>query len=76
MPVFQHATPTRGLCFAVEVPDVKSLYADITARGFDVLGKLEAFPSGEIAFSMVDPAGVVLNIVEHRGGPQDEVVEL
>ena len=75
LPVFQHAQPSRGLTFAVEVEDVRTLYEQLVARGIDTLGKPEAFPSGEIAFSVVDPAGIVLNVVELRSSTS-EVIRL
>ena len=71
LPVFQHASLTRGLCIALEVEDVKAVYEQLRGRGFEPLTKPEAFPSGEIAFSIVDPAGVVLNMVEHKPDTSD-----
>ena len=75
LPVFAHAQPSRGLTFAVEVEDVKALWKQIRARGIDPLGKPSRFPNGEIAFSVVDPAGIVLNVVEFRPD-QSQVIEL
>lgn len=75
LPVFQHARPSHGLTLAIEVPDVAAVFRQLAERGIDALGKPEKFPNGELAFSVMDPAGVVLNFVERRGGPQ-EVVEL
>ena len=75
LPVFAHAQPSRGLTFAVEVEDVKALYKKVVASGIDPLGKPSRFPNGEIAFSVVDPAGIVLNIVEFRPD-QSQVIEL
>ncbi len=66
MPVFQHTTPTRGLCLALEVEDVRAAAERLTARGIALLGPLRSFAHGEVAFSVLDPAGVVLNIVERR----------
>jgi len=66
LPVFLHATLSRGLCLAVEVEDVRKLCDQLQAKGIQLLGQLERFPSGELAFSAVDPAGVVLNIVERQ----------
>lgn len=71
LPVFQHTTPTRGLCLAVEVDDVRATYDQLTARGIPPLGPLRQFASGEWSFSVMDPAGVVLNIVERRGDSAD-----
>lgn len=66
LPVFQHATLSRGLCLALEVPDVQLAYDEFTAAGFEPLGRLERYQGGELAFSVMDPAGLVLNVVERR----------
>ena len=71
LPVFQHASITRGLCIAIEVEDVNAAYDQLRKRGLEPLTKPEQFPSGEVAFSVVDPAGVVLNLVEHRADTSD-----
>lgn len=34
----------------------------------ETLGKPQEFESGELAFSLLDPAGVVLNVVERGSG--------
>lgn len=73
LPVFQHARPSQGLTFAIEVPDVAAVFRQLAERGIEALGKPEKFPNGELAFSVMDPAGVVLNFVEHRTGAQDVV---
>jgi uncharacterized glyoxalase superfamily protein PhnB len=75
LPVFQHARPSHGLTLAIEVPDVDAVFRQLAARGIDALGKPEKFPNGELAFSVMDPAGVVLNFVEHRTGA-NEMVQL
>lgn len=75
LPVFQHARPSAGLTLAFEVPDVKELYLEMTRRRIQTLGKPEKFPNGEWAFSVMDPAGVVLNFVEHHAATS-EIVEL
>lgn len=66
LPVFQHASVSRGLCLAVEVQDVRALHAQFVAQNIPRLAELAEFPGGEWAFSVVDPAGVVLNIVERH----------
>lgn len=68
LPVFEHTSLTRGVCLALEVEDVKSLHDALRAKGIDLLGQLGEHPGGELAFSMMDPAGIVLNVVERRGG--------
>jgi catechol 2,3-dioxygenase-like lactoylglutathione lyase family enzyme len=73
LPVFQHARPSHGLTLAIEVPDVGAVFRQLAERGIESLGKPEKFPNGELAFSVMDPAGVVLNFVEQRGGTQDVV---
>ena len=75
MPVFQHSTLTRGMCFGLEVEDIAAVYEQLKERGFDPLSKPEQFPSGDISFSVVDPAGVVINVVEHLPDKSD-IVEL
>jgi len=76
LPVFQHTRPSHGLTLAIEVPDVQAAYEQFGARGIDTLGKPEQFPNGELSFSVMDPAGVILNFVEGRGGPPPDVVQL
>ena len=73
LPVFQHARPSHGLTLAIEVPDVAAVFRQLAERGIEALGKPEKFANGELAFSVMDPAGVVLNFVEHRTGGQDVV---
>jgi catechol 2,3-dioxygenase-like lactoylglutathione lyase family enzyme len=75
LPVFQHARPSHGLTLAIEVPDVGAVFRQLAERGIEPLGKPEKFANGELAFSVMDPAGVVLNFVERHGG-EEEVVEL
>jgi hypothetical protein len=76
LPVFQHTRPSAGLTLAIEVPDVKACYLQMTRRKIQPLGKPEKFPNGEWAFSVMDPAGVVLNFVEHHGSTSEPIVEL
>lgn len=64
LPVFQHASLSRGLCFAVEVDNAAQLFEQLRARGIETLGKPQQSSSGELAFSVMDPAGVILNVVE------------
>ncbi|MFT4045774.1 MAG: hypothetical protein QM661_03670 [Solimonas sp.] len=66
LPVFQHTTTTRGLCIAIETEDVLADYAALIARGLPPLGPMRAFANGERSFALVDPAGTVVNFVEHR----------
>ena len=73
LPVFQHATSSRGLCIALEVDNVRELYEELQRQGIEIFGKLEQFADGSLVFSVLDPAGVVLNIVERQDerGSQD-----
>ena len=75
LPVFQHARPSSGLTLAIEVPDVRAVYKKLGTLGVETLGKPTEFPNGELVFSVMDPAGVILNFVEHKSEPSD-VVEL
>lgn len=73
LPVFQHATMTRGLCLAVEVDNVQRTHDDLVARGIELLGPLRETAGGEASFSVMDPAGIVLNVVGRDSGPGDFV---
>lgn len=64
LPVFQHTALSRGLCLALEVEDVQCLHDDLLRKGIELLGPLQTYPSGERAFSVMDPAGVVINVVQ------------
>jgi catechol 2,3-dioxygenase-like lactoylglutathione lyase family enzyme len=75
MPVFQHARSTHGLTLAIEVPDVSATFRLFQREGIETLGKPEEFPTGELTFSVVDPAGIVLNFVE-VARDTSELVEL
>lgn len=76
LPVFLHAQPTRGLCLAIEVEDAGKLYDKLKARGIETLGKPQQSSTGETTFSVMDPAGVILNVVEIKPDTSSEVVEL
>ncbi len=69
LPMFQHATLTRGVCLALEVENVRELHDELLAKGIEMLGPLQEFASGEVSFSVMDPAGVVLNVVERHPEP-------
>ncbi|MES0872891.1 VOC family protein [Sinimarinibacterium thermocellulolyticum] len=71
LPVFLHTTQTRGLCLAIEVPDVRAVYEDLQRRQIPPLGTLSRYGDGELSFSVVDPAGTVLNVVARRDGRAD-----
>lgn len=76
LPVFQHARPSHGLTLAIEVPDVASMFQQLAERGVETLGRPEEFANGEFAFSVMDPAGVILNFVEHRAAASSDVVQI
>ncbi|SFF51190.1 Glyoxalase-like domain-containing protein [Fontimonas thermophila] len=67
LPVFPHTTQTRGLCLVIEVDDVAGAFEMLTRRGIVPLGTLKRFANGEDAFTVVDPAGTVLNFVARNG---------
>jgi catechol 2,3-dioxygenase-like lactoylglutathione lyase family enzyme len=69
LPVFQHATPSRGLCLALEVDNVEEMHDEIVAKGIELLAPLARAHGGELSFSVMDPAGVVLNVVERHAEP-------
>ncbi|HSW12962.1 MAG TPA: VOC family protein [Solimonas sp.] len=71
LPVFQHTTPTRGVCIALEVEDVRTLYQELLNKGIEPLGQPGQHPGGELSFSVMDPSGVVLNVVERRADVGD-----
>lgn len=64
LPVFRHTTPSRALNLVLEVQDIHACHADLIHRGVEPLGKPERYPDGEISFQVVDPAGIVLNLVQ------------
>lgn len=75
LPVFQHARPSSGLTLAIEVPDVRAMFQQLAARGIETLGKPLESGRGELAFSVMDPAGMILNFVEQKS-ESSEIVEL
>jgi len=76
LPVFRHARPSSGLTLAIEVPDVRATHQQITALGVETFGKPEESAGGELAFSLMDPAGVILNFVENRDAANPDMVQL
>ncbi|HUR40885.1 MAG TPA: hypothetical protein VM240_06910, partial [Verrucomicrobiae bacterium] len=75
LPVFRHARPSSGLTLAFEVPDVSAVYRQFQRWKIETLGMPEMSGKGEMAFSVMDPAGMILNFVEHIPGMSD-IVEL
>ena len=75
LPVFRHARPSSGLTLAFEVPDVSAVFRQFQRWKIDTLGKPEESDTGEMAFSVMDPAGVILNFVEVRRDDSD-IVEI
>jgi catechol 2,3-dioxygenase-like lactoylglutathione lyase family enzyme len=69
LPVFQHATLSRGLCLALEVDSVKEMYDELVAKGIELLGPLQRSHGVELSFSLMDPAGIVINVVERHAEP-------
>ena len=76
LPMFRHATLSRGLCLALEVKDVAATYHEFHDKGIEILGRLESFPGGEKGFSVLDPAGIVLNIVERHADDVPAMLEI
>lgn len=64
LPVFKHASLSRGLCIALEVEDVRQIYAEFQQKEIEIFGRLEELSGGELVFSVMDPSGQVLNIVQ------------
>jgi catechol 2,3-dioxygenase-like lactoylglutathione lyase family enzyme len=64
LPVFKHASQSRGLCIALEVDDVRALYAEFQSKNIEIFGALEELNGGELVFSVMDPSGQVLNVVQ------------
>jgi catechol 2,3-dioxygenase-like lactoylglutathione lyase family enzyme len=52
---------------SIEVADVDSLYAQALARGLQIVYPLTDEPWGARRFYVVDPNGVVINVMSHRG---------
>lgn len=75
LPLFRHARPSSGLTLAFEVPDVSAVFRQLARWGIETLGKPEQSDHGEMAFSVMDPAGVILNFVEIQQD-NSEIVEL
>lgn len=72
LPVFRHTTPSRASSLVLEVADIDAAYRDLLARGIEALGRPETYPDGEIAIQVVDPAGLVLNLIQApEGDPLD-----
>ena len=76
LPIHQNAQASTGLCLAVEMPEVRALHLKMLQRGFKPASKPERFSNGEWTFSVTDPAGVVLNIVEVRSRKGSGLVEI
>ena len=76
LPMFRHATLSRGLCLALEVEDVAALHQEFLSKGIETLGVLKQFPGGEQGFSVLDPAGIVLNVVERHPDEMPPMIEL
>jgi len=75
LPMFRHATLSSGLCLAMEVLDVALTHQAFLDKGVETLGVLETFSNGSLGFSVMDPAGMVLNIVERRPDEMPSMIE-
>jgi uncharacterized glyoxalase superfamily protein PhnB len=56
------------------VADVEGVYAKAVARGLQIVYPLTDEPWGVRRFFVVDPNGVVLNVLGHRDRPRPGVV--
>jgi len=72
LPVFQHTTTTRGLCIAIESTNVQDDYDTLIERGLAPLGPMRRSANGERSFAVLDPAGTVINFLEHRADVDDD----
>ncbi|HVT35797.1 MAG TPA: VOC family protein [Nevskiaceae bacterium] len=75
LPVFRHATQSRGLCIALEVGNVRQMYEEFQRKDIEIFGPLEELAGGELVFSVMDPSGAVINIVE-RSPDAAQMVEI
>ena len=63
--VRQDATATVHPSLSVEVADVDEVYANAIALGLEIVHPLTDEPWGVRRFFVVDPSGVVINVVGH-----------
>ncbi|MBC9932994.1 VOC family protein [Chitinophaga qingshengii] len=64
-PLFQPAFPGKGIYLTIEVEDVKSVYAEIQAKGVPIRVMLREEPWGDHHFAITDPNGVGIDIVQY-----------
>lgn len=53
---------------SIEVDDLDTAYAEIQAKGFEVVYPLTDEPWGVRRFFVRDPGGAIVNVVTHRAG--------
>lgn len=59
----------RYFSLSIEVADVDRLHADAVARGYSIVHPLTDEPWGVRRFHVVDPNGVVVNVMRHLPPP-------
>lgn len=62
--IFQKAYNGDGIIFSLEVEDVKSAYAEANAQSLDIVLELRAEDWGQHHFSIKDPNGIYVDIIE------------
>ena len=68
-PLFQKAYQGQGMYLTIEVDDADKLYAELKAKGAEILIELRDEPWGDRHFAIADPNGVGIDLV--RYAPQD-----
>lgn len=64
-PLFQPAFGGKGVYLTIEVEDVKTVYADLQAKGVPIQITLREEPWGDHHFAIMDPNGVGIDIVQY-----------
>ncbi|QJB38170.1 VOC family protein [Chitinophaga oryzae] len=64
-PLFRPAFGGKGVYLTIEVEDVKTIYADLRAKGVPIQISLREEPWGDHHFAIMDPNGVGIDIVQY-----------
>lgn len=64
-PLFQPAFTGKGVYLTIEVEDVKTVYAELQAKGVPIQITLRQEPWGDHHFAIMDPNGVGIDIVQY-----------
>jgi uncharacterized glyoxalase superfamily protein PhnB len=62
--VFQPRYAGQGICYVFEVDDVDAEYERLQAAGIDIIIPLQDKPWGERHFTVQDPNGIPINVVQ------------